>query len=98
MAVSLFLRRGRLGAAFTASATGIGSLIALAGLAAFPRLVPSLTDLHFSLTVSNSASTARSLQAMLIIALIGVPIVLVYTILVHRLFRGKVVLDEEHGY
>ncbi|MCY2927070.1 MAG: cytochrome d ubiquinol oxidase subunit II [Planctomycetota bacterium] len=98
LAVSVFLRRGKLGAAFTASATAIGSLIALAGLSTFPRLVPSLTDLSYSLTISNSASTSRTLQAMLIIALIGVPIVLVYTILVHRLFRGKVVLDEEHGY
>ncbi|MCY2932065.1 MAG: cytochrome d ubiquinol oxidase subunit II [Planctomycetota bacterium] len=98
LAVSLFLRRGRLGAAFAASATAIGSLIALAGLAAFPRLVPSLTDLAYSLTTANSASTSRTLETMLIIALIGVPIVLVYTILIHRLFRGKVVLDDDHGY
>jgi cytochrome bd ubiquinol oxidase subunit II len=35
------------------------------------------------------------LQTMLVIALIGVPIVLVYTIFIHRVFRGKVEITEE---
>ena len=32
---------------------------------------------------------------MLIIALIGMPIVIVYSVLIHRVFRGKVVLEED---
>lgn len=99
LAVRVLLGRGRLTAAFVASSAAIGSLIALAGLAAFPRLVPSTTDLAYSLTTTNASSTDLTLKTMLIIALIGVPIVLLYTVLVHQIFRGKVVLsDDGHDY
>jgi len=95
LAVRIALRHNRLAAAFLFSCLAIGSLIALAGLAAFPRLVPSLTDPSCSLTVSNSSSTPLTLKVMLIIALVGMPVVLVYTVLVHRIFRGKVLLSKD---
>jgi hypothetical protein len=43
----------------------------------------------------NSASTGKTLGFMCVVAVIGVPIVLAYTITVYYVFRGKVVLTEE---
>lgn len=81
--------------AFLASAITLLSIICNAASSLFPRLIPakqirvmtfdSAPDL--SLTIANASSSHRTLQAMLIIALIGVPIVLAYTIYIHRLFR-----------
>lgn len=70
---------------------GVGCLGLVLILAAtqFPNLVPAL-DPALSLTVANSASSNTALFAMTIIACIGVPIVLVYHVLVYRAFRGRV--------
>jgi len=94
IAIIAFARAGRYKLAFLASAVTIGSIIALCGVSLYPRLVPSTASLDYSLSISNSASTPISLWAMLIITLIGVPIMLIYTAFVYRVFRGKVVL---HG-
>jgi cytochrome d ubiquinol oxidase subunit II len=61
-------------------------------------LVPALNDAGRSLTVSNSASSHLTLMAMGIIALIGVPIVLAYTALVYRSFRGRISSETTDGY
>jgi cytochrome bd ubiquinol oxidase subunit II len=42
------------------------------------------------LTVTNAASSDLTLSVMLVIALIGVPIVLLYTLFVYSRFVGKV--------
>lgn len=83
------------GKAFIASSTTITGMIGLAAVSLFPMLVPSLTNLDFSLTIYNASSTPRTLLTMLIIALIGMPIVLVYTIFIYKTFKGKVVITEE---
>ncbi|MDO4183124.1 MAG: cytochrome d ubiquinol oxidase subunit II [Coriobacteriia bacterium] len=55
----------------------------------FPNLVPAITSTA-SITVATAASSEATLGAMTIIACIGVPIVLVYHVLVYRAFRGRV--------
>ena len=90
IAVAILARRKRFGSALVASSTAIGSMLALAGACLFPRLVPSSIDLAYSLTAYSSSSTQGTLTAMLVIALIGMPIVIAYTIYVHWVFRGKV--------
>jgi len=90
-------RRGRLGLALAASSATIGAMVAQAGAGLFPRLAPSSTDPAYSLTIANASSTPGTLLAMLIIALIGMPVVLAYTIWAHRLFKGKVTVTDE-GY
>jgi cytochrome bd ubiquinol oxidase subunit II len=85
----------RYGRAFLASSIMIASMIGLSALSLFPRLVPSITDLNNSLTIYNASSSQATLSTMLVIALIGVPIVLVYTIVIYRVFKGKVVVTEE---
>ncbi len=92
--VPLYGRRGRDGRTFLASSVTIVSLIGLAAVGMFPRVVASSIDLANSLTIYNSASTPRTQTVMLIIALIGMPIVLAYTAYVYKVFKGKVVFDE----
>ncbi|MEA1979545.1 MAG: cytochrome d ubiquinol oxidase subunit II [candidate division Zixibacteria bacterium] len=81
--------------AFLASSVSIASIIGIAAVSIFPILVPSSIDMAFSLTAYNASSTPRALSTMLVIALIGVPIVIAYTIFIYRVFKGKTVLTEE---
>ena len=46
-----------------------------------------------SLNIHNAASSPKTLGIMLTIALIGVPVVLAYTVSIYWIFRGKVKLD-----
>jgi cytochrome bd ubiquinol oxidase subunit II len=96
-AVPLALRAGRYGWAFVASAAVMVALVAVTGVGMYPNLVTSSLGSDLSLTIYNSASTQKTLAVLLVVALIGVPLVLVYTIVVYRLFRGKVTLEPE-GY
>ncbi|MGA7723330.1 MAG: cytochrome d ubiquinol oxidase subunit II [Ignavibacteriaceae bacterium] len=85
----------RLFQAFMASSITIASMIGLVAVSLFPRLVPSNISLDFSLTIYNSSSSKNTLTAMLVIALIGMPIVIAYTILIYRVFKGKTVISKE---
>ncbi len=89
------LKAGKMFIAFIASSAAIAMMIGQMALSLYPRLAPSLLDLEYSLTIYNASSTPLTHQTMLVIALIGVPIVLVYTIMIHRVFRGKVVITED---
>jgi len=76
------------GAAFLASSVAIVSMIALTAISAYPVLVPSIVSPELSLTIYNAASTHSTLVAMLIVACIGMPIMLGYTFVVYRIFKG----------
>ena len=77
--------------AFLGSAVIIVALAGIAAVSQYPDIVPARgTPPRTSLTIVNSASGHLTLLVMLILALIGVPIVLAYTVLVYRVFRGKV--------
>ncbi|MDO8136986.1 MAG: cytochrome d ubiquinol oxidase subunit II, partial [Candidatus Brocadiales bacterium] len=80
---------------FLASSVTIACMIGLIGVSLFPRLVPSTTNLAFSLTVYNASSTSKTLTVMLIIVLVGMPLVIGYTMYIYRVFKGKVVISEE---
>ncbi|MGB9663855.1 MAG: cytochrome d ubiquinol oxidase subunit II [Ignavibacteria bacterium] len=90
------LKSKKFGLSFLTSSVMIATLIGLLALSLYPRLVPSSIDLtNFSLTIYNSSSSQYTLKTMLIIALIGMPIVIAYTIFIYRVFRGKVVLTKD---
>jgi cytochrome d ubiquinol oxidase subunit II len=93
--IPIGLKTGKFGNTFTASALMIAAMILLMALSLFPKLVPSSIDLNYSLTIYNASSTPRTLETMLIIALIGVPIVLGYTIWIYKIFKGKVKIDKD---
>jgi cytochrome d ubiquinol oxidase subunit II len=85
----------RFGRAFLVSSILIASMIGHAALSLYPYLVPSSIDPEYGLTIYNSSSSEATLQTMLVIALIGVPVVVAYTIFIHRVFRGTVKITEE---
>ena len=93
--IPISLKGEKYGKTFLASSITIGSMIGLSAVSLFPRLVPSNIDLANSLTIYNSSSSQGTLTAMLIIALIGMPIVIGYTIYIYRAFKGKVVITKE---
>jgi cytochrome d ubiquinol oxidase subunit II len=91
----ILLKAGKFNRAFFVSSLIIAAMLGQMALSLYPRLVPSSIDLHYSLTIYNSSSTPLTLQTMLIIASIGIPIVLAYSIFIHYVFRGKVEITEE---
>jgi cytochrome d ubiquinol oxidase subunit II len=84
--------RGREWRAFLSSSATVFGLMALVGSGMFPNLVRG-TDPSTSLSVYNAASSPGTLKTMLIIAGIGIPLVLAYTVSIYWIFRGKVKLD-----
>jgi cytochrome d ubiquinol oxidase subunit II len=92
------LKKAREGKAFAFSALSIIGLMATAGAGLFPRMVPNLSDMGRSLTAANSSSSPLTLKTMLVLAIIGVPIVLAYTIWVYRAFAGKVDVEHESSH
>ena len=79
--------------AFLSSCASMAALLALFGIGVFPNLVTSQPFPEFSLTIYNAASSPKTLWIMLVIALMGMPLVLAYTISIYWIFRGKVKLD-----
>jgi len=88
---------GRPGQAFISSSMTIVALVFLFGMALWPNLVTASNDAANSMTIYNAASSSNTLWIMLVIALIGMPFVLAYTITVYWTFRGKVGLGK-HSY
>lgn len=70
------------------SASFIGLWIAAAA-AQFPNIIRASNNAQFSLTIFNSSTGLYTLKILTVIALIGMPIVIGYTIFVYRIFKGK---------
>ncbi|MBV8255119.1 MAG: cytochrome d ubiquinol oxidase subunit II [Chitinophaga sp.] len=80
--------------AFVYSSIIIACLLILFAIGLYPNIIISSTDPANSISIYAAASSAKSLKVMLIIAAIGTPLVLSYTIFVFWTFRGKVKLNE----
>jgi cytochrome d ubiquinol oxidase subunit II len=89
--------QGRPFHAFVSSAMTITALVFLFGMALWPNLVTATNNPANSLTIYNAASSAKTLWIMLIVALIGMPFVVSYTVAVYWTFRGRVEVSE-HSY
>jgi len=79
--------------AFLSSCAAMVALMALFGVGMYPHLVFCHTEPANSLDIFNAASSQQTLGTMLIIACLGVPIVLAYTVCIYWIFRGKVKLE-----
>jgi cytochrome d ubiquinol oxidase subunit II len=86
--------RNRGFAAFLSSGGTIAALVFLFMIALYPNMIVSSADPDWNLTVYNAASSQKTLTIMTIIALIGMPLVLTYTVVIYWVFRGKVRLGE----
>jgi cytochrome d ubiquinol oxidase subunit II len=79
--------------AFLSSGAAMVCLMALFGIGMYPNLLYSQPQPENSLNLVNAASSQKTLGIMLMIALIGLPIVLAYSVSIYWIFRGKVKLD-----
>lgn len=88
------LTRGHYRAAFGSSAVTIASLLVTVAVEVYPFLVFAPNDPANSITLANAASSEKTMELLLIIALIGTPLVGLYTAFVFWTFKGKVRLDD----
>ena len=79
--------------AFLSSCAAMIALMAIFGIGLFPDMVYSNPIPENSLSIYSAASSHKTLEIMLIIAIIGVPLVISYTVSIYWIFRGKVKLD-----
>ncbi len=89
------VRKGRYFVAFLLSSAMIAGLLFSAAIGLYPNLLVSSIDLAYNLTIFNAASQPNTLTVMLVMALIGIPFVLLYTAGVYYVFRGKVQLNAQ---
>ncbi len=91
------LAKRRAGRAFLFSSLTIAGLMGVVGVGNFPYLLPARNAPEYSLSIYNASASQNTLTAMLIIALIGMPLVIAYTAYIYHVFRGQVRAAEE-GY
>jgi cytochrome d ubiquinol oxidase subunit II len=100
LATPVLARRGAHLTAFVTSSLAIAGTILSAGFALFPFLMPSNLDPRSSLTVWDASSSRSTLELMLFVTVVLLPIVLAYTGWVFRVMRGRVSLEhvrKSHG-
>ncbi len=96
-----FLLQETYSKAWACSAVTILSLTLFGILGIFPSLLPSTIDPAYSMTIANSASSTLTLQIMLGVAVIFVPLVIAYQSWVYLRFSHKITaedLDYEEAY
>jgi cytochrome d ubiquinol oxidase subunit II len=84
-----FVRKDRQGWAFLTTAVAIAFSLVTAFLIMYPRVMISSIDPAYSLTIYNASSSTYTLQVMTIVALIFVPIVLIYQSWSYWVFRKR---------
>ncbi len=83
--------------AWTASAVTIATAALFGVVGLFPNMFLSTINQQFSLTAFNASGSPLTLKVMLIVAIIFVPIVIVYQFFTYKLFSGKLTeKDLEH--
>jgi cytochrome bd ubiquinol oxidase subunit II len=91
------LRQGRTFLAFVASSATIALVLISGAIGLYPNLLISTTDPAYNMTATNAAAADNTLVVCLIVAVIGVPFILLYTAGVYYFFRGKTVVESD-GY
>ena len=79
------------------SAISVFGVVATAGVSMFPFILPSSLNPSASLTVWDSSSSHGTLFFMLIMAVIFVPLILLYTSWVFKVLWGRVTTEEANS-
>jgi cytochrome d ubiquinol oxidase subunit II len=95
LAVACVLQ-GRTGRAFVTTALGAILIVATLFTGLYPRVMVSSTDFANSLTVSNASSAHYTLVVMTVVALIALPVVLLYQAWTYHVFRHRLTGDAAH--
>jgi cytochrome d ubiquinol oxidase subunit II len=93
-ATTVFTRSGHYRLAFCGSASVVAATLLSAGIALFPFVLPSSVAPAASLTLWNASSSPRTLQIMLWVVLVFVPLILLYTGWVYRVLRGPITVEQ----
>ncbi|MGA5122839.1 cytochrome d ubiquinol oxidase subunit II [Streptomyces pseudogriseolus] len=81
---------GREGWSFTLSGVTIVATVAMFFLTLFPNVMPSTLDPEWSLTVTNASSSPYTLKIMTWLAVIAMPLVLLYQGWTYWVFRKRI--------
>lgn len=84
------LKHDRDGAGFLFSSMVVAGMWGIMAASQFPLLVRASNVPTRGLGISGASSSQLTLRVMLIIAGVGMPIVIAYTIWVYRMFRGRI--------
>ncbi|MCL4395227.1 MAG: cytochrome d ubiquinol oxidase subunit II, partial [Chloroflexi bacterium] len=90
LTVIWFVRNNHDGWAFVATAVTVVTTVFTIFLTLFPRVMVSSTDPSYSLTIYNASSSPYTLTVMTVVALVFVPIVLIYQGWTYYVFRQRV--------
>jgi cytochrome d ubiquinol oxidase subunit II len=98
LSVGFLLRRKKDGWSFLMTAVSIAFALVTMFMILFPRVMVSSIDPAYSLTIYNASSTPYTLTVMTIVALIFVPIVLLYQGWTYWVFRKRLTADSKLEY
>lgn len=77
--------------AFISHSVALVALIFMVACTMFPNMVYASADsVGPAISIANSASSQTALSAMTVILCIGLPLVLVYHVIIYRTFRGRI--------
>lgn len=93
-----FVRQNAMGWAFTMTCLAMALSVATIFMSLYPRVMVSSLDPEWSLTIYNASSTPYTLGVMSIVALIFVPVVLVYQGWTYWVFRHRIGPDTTLEY
>jgi len=93
----VFSRKGDDRKAFGASCVYLAVMLVGATVGLYPRLLPSSSDPVLDITIAKALSGPYTLHVGLIWWTFGMLLAVTYFVVVYRLFKGKVRMDEE-GY
>lgn len=93
-----FIRKEMIGWAFGMTALTIVVTVATAFLILYPNVMVSSIDPAYNLTINNASSSDYTLKVMTVIALLFVPVVLIYQGWSFWVFRGRISEDSALEY
>jgi cytochrome d ubiquinol oxidase subunit II len=90
--------KGREKLAFVASSLYIVAMLVGAAFALYPVVLPASTGAINNLTIYNTAAGQHGLKVGIVWWIFGMLLAIGYFTFIYRMFRGKVKLEEGHGY
>jgi cytochrome d ubiquinol oxidase subunit II len=96
LAAGYFLRKQQFGFVFTMTCLTVAFFVLTIFTLLYPRVMVSSLNPDWSLTIQNAASSPYTLKLMTIVALIFLPIVLIYQGWTYWIFRKRVSSEPKH--
>jgi cytochrome d ubiquinol oxidase subunit II len=98
LSAGAFVQAGRMGWAFALTCTALATATGTIFMALFPRVMVSSLNPEWSLTIYTAASSPYTLRIMSVVALVLIPVVLLYQGWTYWVFRHRVGGDTKLEY